>query len=38
MKFVTNGMHFAGVGGADLYREDDGHSMSVEGIGGESFW
>jgi len=32
-----DGMHFAGVGGADLYREDDGCSASIEGVGGELF-
>ena len=30
-------MHFAGVSGADLYREDNGCFTSIEGVGGESF-
>jgi len=32
-----DGMHLAGVGGTDFYREDDQHSAGVEGIDGESF-
>jgi len=31
-----DGMHLAGVGGTDLYRQDDRHSVGVEGVGGES--
>jgi len=30
-----DGMHLAGVGGTDLYRQDDRRSASVEGVGGE---
>jgi len=30
-------MYFAGVGDADLYREDNGCSTSIKGISGESF-
>jgi len=30
-------MYFASVGGADLYREDNGCSAGVKGVGGESF-
>jgi len=29
-------MHLAGVGGTDLYRQDDRRSMGIEGVGGES--
>jgi len=32
-----DGMHLAGVGGTDFYREDDRHSAGVEGVDGESF-
>jgi len=28
-------MHLAGVGGTDLYRQDDRCSVSIEGVGGE---
>jgi len=31
-----DGMHLAGVGGTDLYRQDDRRSVGVEGVGGES--
>ena len=31
-----DGMHLAGVGGTDLYRQDDRCSTGVEGVGGES--
>jgi len=31
-----DGMHLTGVGGTDLYRQDDRRSVGVEGIGGES--
>jgi len=30
-------MHLAGVGGTDLNRQDNRHSVGVKGIGGESF-
>jgi len=29
-------MHLAGVGGTDLYRQDDRCSVGIEGVGGES--
>jgi len=29
-------MHLAGIGGTDLYRQDDRHSTGVEGVGRES--
>ena len=32
-----DGMHLAGVGGTDFYREDDRRSVGVEGVDGESF-
>jgi len=32
-----DGMHLAGVGGTDFYREDDRCSAGVEGVDGESF-
>jgi len=32
-----DGMHLAGVGGTDFYREDDRRSTGVEGVDGESF-
>jgi len=32
-----DGMYFTGVGGANLYRKDDGHSTSIKGVGGELF-
>jgi len=32
-----DGMHLAGVCGTNFYREDDRHSMGVEGVDGESF-
>jgi len=32
-----DGMHLAGVGGTDFYREDDQCSAGVEGVDGESF-
>jgi len=31
-----DGMHLAGVGGADLYRQDNRCSAGVEGVGGKS--
>jgi len=31
-----DGMHLAGVGGTNLYRQDDRRSTDVEGVGGES--
>jgi len=31
-----DGMYLAGVGGTDLYRQDDRHSAGIEGVGGES--
>jgi len=31
-----DGMHLAGVGGTNLYRQDDRCSTGVEGVGGES--
>jgi len=31
-----DGIYFAGVSGTDLYREDDKHSMGIEGVSGES--
>jgi len=30
-----DGMHLAGVGGTDLYRQDDRRSVGIEGVGGE---
>ena len=30
-------VHLTGISGTDLNREDDEHSMDIEGIGGESF-
>jgi len=30
-----DGMHLAGVGGTDLYRKNDRHSMGIEGVGRE---
>jgi len=32
-----DGMHFAGVSGTNLYKEDNGCSTSIKGVGGESF-
>ena len=32
-----DGVHLAGVSGADFYREDDRHSVGIEGVDGESF-
>jgi len=32
-----DGMHLAGVGGTDFYREDDRRSAGVEGVDGELF-
>jgi len=32
-----DGMHLAGVGGTDFYREDDRRSAGIEGVDGESF-
>jgi len=32
-----DGMHFAGVGGTNLDKQDDRHSVGVKSIGGESF-
>jgi len=29
-------MHLAGIGGTDLYRQDNRHPAGVEGVGGES--
>jgi len=29
-------MYLTGVGGTDLYRQDDRYSVGVEGVGGES--
>jgi len=31
-----DGMHLAGVGGTDLYRQDDRCSVGIKGVGGES--
>jgi len=31
-----DGMHLAGVGGTDLYRQDDRRSTGIKGVGGES--
>jgi len=33
-----DGMHLAGVCGADFYWEDDQRSTGIKGIDGESFW
>jgi len=30
-----DGMHLAGVGSTDLYRQEDRHSTGIEGVGGE---
>jgi len=30
-----DGMHLAGVGGTDLYRQDDRRSAGIEGVGGK---
>jgi len=32
-----DGMHFAGVSGTNLYKEDNGCSTSIKDVGGESF-
>ena len=32
-----DGMHLAGIGGTDFYREDDRRSVGIEGIDRESF-